>query len=647
MDQWALWAHELAAPPAASRLNPAAVQLGRLLATAGFEVQVPGKTLAIARLRLGDDPPTGAAIFPLDLKPTAKGKSGRPKRGKSKNGRSKRREPLTALYDRLDAVSPDGLTVLEFDPRLEDAPPDDRPAVKRQLRIPFPLRWLPLLPAADRPGTLGPDGRIHPHELTDCLRRVVRAARERASEARAEARLRFAVRRLIWTAYAQAVGGTATGRFGSKYALLRRAVLGGLVAGSCRAVISPGGPLNLAVDEIGLPPRLAQLLLSPEGTHTADRPGPDGQALRVWLKRDPVLHRWGLLSVRVRLVEGSTVRLPASLLGPLGADFDGDTVALFARLPGQPGATPVLGLGKLAWHPLLQKAMLAPGKQYRYGLHRLTEDPRRLADLQDALRKAGAPRWLTGKPVKDSLAGWVRAASAKEARGEWGAIIESHALAALAENPGMDFGLTSVAELKKLPVVTSGAAKDLYEKGKAQEAARRILAGNSLDVYRSTAGTATADDPIAEVMVAARVSVGRFGGALRRLLYTAGTLRPADVRDAQCLTEQVTQKALSVKAGRPPLDFAKFNRQLKRLLQGLPWKLSDSSELRSTLEPLEQVWKRLRKIMPKQPPAWLKCLRQPHELEGSVDGAPGRVLRVPLGDLRLRCWFDQSGSGGK
>src|SRR5207244_3908232 len=77
----------------------------------------------------------------------------------------------------------------------------------------------------------------------------------------------------------------------------------------------------------------------------------------------PVLHRWGLVPVRVRLIDGDTVRLPAALLGPLGADFDGDTVALFGRLPGLAGAPPDAS-------PVANPAFL-PGKQFRFGLHRL------------------------------------------------------------------------------------------------------------------------------------------------------------------------------------------------------------------------------------------------------------------------------------
>ncbi len=47
--------------------------------------------------------------------------------------------------------------------------------------------------------------------------------------------------------------------------------------------------------------------------------------------------------------------------------------------------------------------------------------------------------------------------------------------------------------------------------------------------------------------------------------------------------------------------------------------------------------------MPTQPVAWLEWLRKPHELADLV--AQEGTLRLPLDDLRLRCWIDQQGSG--
>jgi hypothetical protein len=173
---------------------------------------------------------------------------------------------------------------------------------------------------------------------------------------------------------------------------LRRGVLGRRLPRSGRAAVSPGGALNLALDEIGLPPALARVLLGPGlPADVADlQRAIAGKEL--WLKRDPVLHRWGLVRVRVRLVEGDTVRLPASRLGPLGADFDGDTVALFARLPVETGDLSRCRPPVLAWDESLQRAMFVPGKQHHYGLHRLTKDRDHWAALQQSLSDAGGPQ---------------------------------------------------------------------------------------------------------------------------------------------------------------------------------------------------------------------------------------------------------------
>src|SRR5258708_36043384 len=124
--------------------------------------------------------------------------------------------------------------------------------------------------------------------------------------------------------------------------------------------------------------------------------------------------------MRIRVIPGHVIRLPASLLGPLGADFDGDTVALFADVPGSPPdleqCTPVA----LAQHPLRKEAMFAPGKQYRHGLHRLAQDTKKFAALQTALAQAKAPPW---PPGDDALKKWLETASASPKRqGRWWAI---------------------------------------------------------------------------------------------------------------------------------------------------------------------------------------------------------------------------------
>ncbi len=557
---------------------------------------------------------------------------------------------LAELYDALDAVAPETPTVLVFDPPLL------RPSKGDDVEV--ALRWMPVLPACDRPPRRWFDGSEEPHELTADLRRLVRLIRKRRQartedEDAANAELFYAARQFLSDAYIAAVGRGATGPFSSKLAYLRRGVLGQRLPRSARATVSPGGTRRLGLDEIGLPPALAHTLFGP-GLPSEENQLAEVVAGRwVWLKRDPVLHRWGLLPVRVRVVPGVTIRLPASLLGPLGADFDGNTVALFAALPGALADLHACSPPALAWHPLLDEALFQPSKQYQYGLFLLSQSREQKERLQLALQAEGALTWPDESDPKRAFSTWVRQAIQQGPKGHWWAILEVYALHALADDPAMGFGLGDVDELARLPVVRCGAAKDLYGgvEPPASPAARTdwernrkamadILHGQSLTIYRRRGDLG---DPIADVMVAAKASIGQFGGALRRLVYSADHLRPEDIQMAQCLTEQVTQKALSVKAGKPPLLYADFERQLRQLLKRQELNESEREKLQTLLaeigKKLEPVWTALGSLMPSEPKAWLEWLRKPHELDELV-AAKGEI-RLPLDDLRLRAFLSE------
>ena len=142
-------------------------------------------------------------------------------------------------------------------------------------------------------------------------------------------------------------------------------------------------------------------------------------------------------------------------------------------------------------------------------------------------------------------------------------------------------------------------------------------------------------------MVAAKASIGQFGGALRRLLYSAETLRPDDIQQAQCLTEQVTQKALSVKAGKPPIKYADFERELRRMIKRQELKEPERQDLQALLDEigkkLEPVWAHLASLMPQHPKTWLEWLRKPHELTELL--ALEGEIKLPLDDLRLRLFL--------
>jgi hypothetical protein len=612
MDHWAYWAHDLEPlPRSACGLALPARRLQRLLAAAGFALTETAQTVRIERLQLDGDPP-------VDSRPLRQAE-----------------HTLPALYDAVDAVTPEGPAVLVFDP----------PVAAEAGRS---LRWLPIVPAYDRPSRQSPNGTESEHELTLALRTVLRAAyyrhrsrhaRRKLSPEQLEAGLRSMVSKYVDCAYTLALGQEAD----NKASWLRRGVLGRRLPQSGRAVAAPAGTLGLGLDEVGLPPDLCRAVLGLDAGTDGEDLARAAQGCWVWIKRDPVLHRWGLLPVRFRPVAGDAIRLPASLLGPMGADFDGDTIAVFAHLPETAANVTAARPSRLAWDALLQRPLFVPGKQYLFGLHRLRNDPQRLQALQGELYAAGAPAWPAASEAKTALESWVGATAGVAADGAWWGIVERHALDALAADPGMGLGLHAAEELAELDVLRCGAAKAELFAAANRAACQQILRGESLAPYRLPGASASGADPIADVMLAAKVSIGRFGGVLRRLLFSAAHLTPADIRAAQALTEQATQKVLSVKAGRRPLPFAAYDAQVRRLFRGeAPALPAEPGELGDLLERAAHtgIWERLRAALAPPVPVWLQWLREPHRLAELLDQVPGNVLEIPLDDLRAGPWRD-------
>ena len=616
MDDWAAWGHGLVAA-GGERFTGAARRLADLLGGAGYRLALADAHATLASLPLAEEPPADFERVPLPGTGT-----------------------LAEQYAMLDEDG--GLRALAFEPEIVLPTDENKPD-----ELPVSVRWLPLIPARARPLQRSADGTEDLHELTVLLRSLVRAQRRREDDPDAAG---YALRRLMGEAYSVAVGRTATGTDSSKGAWLRQGVLGRQTVPSARAVISPSAGLGLALDEVGLPPVLVHTLFGPglpaETPALAERV--NGRT--VWLKRDPVLHRWGLLPVRVNVVAGETIRLPASLLGPLGADYDGDTVAVFASLRGGREPTDHSRPPVIAWDgdSKTGRAMFFPTKQYLYGLHRMRRNLKSREALNRELCEAGGPEWPIAKTAKDELQAWVRLAAAQpRPDGAWWAVVERHALAALAEDPGMGLGLLPLDSIRALDVLVSGAVKNLYGEGPAGNRMAELLCGNGLKPYTNVTedGLDSINDPIAGVMAAAKVAVGRFGGALRRLLYSLPRLTPELVRAAQTLTEQITQKALSVKAGEPPVSVGEFEKELGRLLKGeeppeppKPPKDGEKPEqvtplLSLLVEPrMRGVWKELRAELGRKVPVWLRWLRSPHELNDLL--APGTELTLPLADPR-------------
>lgn len=118
-------------------------------------------------------------------------------------------------------------------------------------------------------------------------------------------------------------------------------------------VADPG----LAPDEIGVPQKLAIELMRPLVVRELARTDPSTKALEnanraiqertpeaikalervvetqpVLMKRDPVLHAYGLIGQKVKLTKDPAIKVSPLVLPPINGDVDGDTVALFVPL---------------------------------------------------------------------------------------------------------------------------------------------------------------------------------------------------------------------------------------------------------------------------------------------------------------------------
>lgn len=111
---------------------------------------------------------------------------------------------------------------------------------------------------------------------------------------------------------------------------------------------------NLSIDEIGVPKKIAMELLRPmvarrliTGGYSSDQAQrmvsqKHEVAVRalqaevaerpILLKRDPILHQYGLIGQRIKLTDESAIKLNPLVLPPLNADIDGDAVALMVPL---------------------------------------------------------------------------------------------------------------------------------------------------------------------------------------------------------------------------------------------------------------------------------------------------------------------------
>ncbi len=660
MDRWALWAHDVSSPPPSDRgLNAPARQFLRMLLAAGVEGKATDKQLELKRLSLhGEEPPAGLKDFLIDLSnpapPAVSPTTDQPDAADVEAVASRKKGAATkqatrsswarraAISKQLAEWPADQAALLKLPVVVEDVYVRALCAVRGDREA---VRWVPLPARGDRPDRRR-GGRSYPDPLSVLIRKIIRAALEpdvADPESVTHERLRRLLRDYFNETYTRALGRDESS---SKRSLLRRRVLGVRLPRSARAVIAPAGNLGLELDEVGLPLEVARAVLGlPEATTEEIQAGLEQTPL--WLKRDPVLHPHGLLRVRGRLIQDGArvLRLPPALLGPLAADFDGDTAVVFGVLPGVASTPPEGGSDQPArgvLHPRLRKAVFVAGKQYRHGLIRFAIEERKDPDAPVSMEEI--EKWLKQVAEPDAAA-----------------------LAALAGDPGMGLGLMPLETLGELAVVRYRASKlDVKAGGPLL---KLLLEGNAWSLFPS--GTCSEDqpsatlppDPIRQVIVAGRRSVGRFGIAPRRLVHA---LRPLSDPNADgwdraafakalwlsgSLTEQATQRTLSVKAGSGPMKFQPFDDLVKWLCgkheNVRPQSREDPhlSELlasfQSAVEPGDSdPFEAFRKWTSGDQAPWLAWLDAPERLKDLLprDG----VLVIPFDDPRGAVFVESS-----
>lgn len=221
------------------------------------------------------------------------------------------------------------------------------------------------------------------------------------------------------------VKGVLKSVFGSspKFGTVQRKLLSSTVDAVGRSVIVPNPDYDM--DTVGIPEDKAfAVYAKPIARRLRRRGMPLREALKsikdhsplardmllkemderpVYLNRAPVLHKWGILGFRPKLVKGDVIQLSPLVVKGFNADFDGD--AMQFHVPQTPEAVQqvydrmlpsknLLSLGdfKTPWH--------VPGQEYLGGLHHAST----------AKNKRGARTFADGESLKKAYArGEVRA----------------------------------------------------------------------------------------------------------------------------------------------------------------------------------------------------------------------------------------------
>lgn len=643
---WAQWSHGLIPKPVSSpQLSEGGQALADLLETAGFQLSINASAGTLELKEMSpEELPSSDEQRCLDVTTITK----------------------QNWEDRLQ----------EWKHWLEDREDTERAWLKLSERsgTSSPCRWLRIPPAGTCPAGSGEDGRVHLHPLTRKLSNVLTRAvhvqlgynprSKKLQPDLLQEKLGSEIEVLRKMALERALGNEWTSY---KNAVLGEMVLRPRLPQSGRAVLAPAGldrdqlgwEMHIAdLDQVLLPIPIARAVLGKDipasATDQEVRERFQESGIWVWVKRDPVLHRWGLLGLQAKVHEdpaNDTIGISASLLDALGADYDGDCLTVLGRIPGiDAGQVSKQAPSQICWDEVLNRPLFVPRKQYLYGLFRLQKSSERLSALQRELENHHAPQWPEkAETGNEAVAVWSSEVMDRpDATGSWWGILERSALQALGESPGMDLGLVPTDQLGNLEVCRCNAAKrELYQSDPTRQSeAIAAYEGRSLDVFRQH-GSQTAEnqreDIIEAIMVKAATVTQSFGAVLRRLIYhDSSKIDEGFLRAAQAITEQLVQRVLSVKAGSYPLDYSEFKRHvLKPLLENSQVdflegsrELTDLLELKQLQAAIQFVASALSSTQGEEAQSWLQWMRSPRTLEKRLRKVASGTIGIPLDDVR-------------
>lgn len=198
-----------------------------------------------------------------------------------------------------------------------------------------------------------------------------------------------------------------------KIGYFQRKVLGTTIDYSGQAVIIPNP--NLSIDEAGIPEELAwrmfkmfilNNLKNEKGFQSLkeaineyeNRTDIAKQALLeemdknfVIMKRDPLLHKYGMFAFKPVLVPGNVIQINPALTPPLGADFDGDTMGLHITLTDKSRKEAVEKMlpSKNLISPQEYKPLFVPGKEYLYGIWEISNKDENNNIVKNKVRSVG------------------------------------------------------------------------------------------------------------------------------------------------------------------------------------------------------------------------------------------------------------------